>query len=232
MKNSCLAIIPARGGSKGIPRKNIVKLNGFPLISYVISAALTSKSVSKVVVSSEDEEILRISINYGAKVIKRPQKLARDDSTTDTVINHCLDTLKIEEDFVPESIVLLQPTSPLRTSLHIDEAFRLFKKNSSQAVISVFEPSHHPLKSFKINKSGYLKGLVNNKNCFLPRQQLPKVFMPNGAIFIIKTVIFKKYKTLLPPRTIPYFMSKLHSVEVDDIDDLNYAAYLMQKSSL
>jgi CMP-N-acetylneuraminic acid synthetase len=229
MEASCLAIIPARGGSKGIPRKNIVSLNGAPLISYTIGAALASKSVSRVIVSSEDEEILDISVSYGADVIKRPSALAGDDTTAEAVIFHCLDTLQKEEHFIPESFVLLQPTSPLRTCLHIDEAVKCFIENSSQAVISVFGSTYHPLKSLIIGEHGFLAGLINDEYVSAPRQQLLKAYTPNGAIYITTTKIFRKYRTLLPPETVPYFMPKSDSVDVDDMDDLDYVAFLMKK---
>jgi CMP-N-acetylneuraminic acid synthetase len=231
MEDSCLAIIPARGGSKSIFRKNIVSLNGAPLISYTIGAALASSRVSRVIVSSEDEEILDISESYGADIIKRPLELAGDGSSADAVIFHCLDTLKTEEHFIPESFVLLQATSPLRTYRHIDEATKLFIENSSEAVVSVFESPNHPLKSFKINERGFITGIISNEYITTPRQQLPKAYIPNGAIFILKTEAFRKHRTILPPETLPYFMSRLNSVDVDDMNDLNYVAFLMKKSN-
>ena len=231
MEDSCLAIIPARGGSKGIPRKNIISVNGAPLISYTIGAALASSRVSRVIVSSEDEEILDISERYGADIIKRPLELAGDGSSADAVIFHCLDTLKTEEHFIPESFVLLQATSPLRTYRHIDEATKLFIENSSEAVVSVFESPNHPLKSFKINERGFITGIISNEYITTPRQQLPKAYIPNGAIFILKTEAFRKHRTILPPETLPYFMSRLNSVDVDDMNDLNYVAFLMKKSN-
>tara|TARA_B100000315_G_scaffold123505_1_gene113502 strand:- start:467 stop:1165 length:699 start_codon:yes stop_codon:yes gene_type:complete len=229
MEDSCLAIIPARGASKGIPRKNIISVNGAPLISYTIGAALASSRVSRVIVSSENEEVLDISESCGADIINRPLELAGDDSSADAVIFHCLDTLKTEENFIPESFVLLQPTSPLRTYRHIDEATKLFIENSSQAVVSVFESTNHPLKSFKVDERGFITGLISNEYILTPRQQLPKAYIPNGAIFIIKTEAFRKHRTLLPPETLPYFMSKSDSVDVDDMNDLDYVAFLMKK---
>jgi len=232
MENSCLAIIPARGGSKGIPRKNIVSLNGAPLISYTIGAALASSSLSRVIVSSEDEEVLDISEGYGAEVIKRPLELAGDYSSVDALIFHCLDKLQKEEHFVPESFILLQPTSPLRTCSHIDEAVKLFIEKSCQAVVSVFESTYHPLKSVKIDERGFVAGLINDKYLSVPRQQLPKAYTPNGAVFLTNTETYRKYRTFIPPETVPYFMSKSDSVDVDDMDDLEYAALLMKKRNL
>ena len=224
-----LAITLARGGSKKLSRKNIAMLEGRPLISYTIKAAQQSKNITRFIVSTDDNEIADIAKSCGSEVLRRPSALAQDCSPIDDSILHCLNVLKLKEQYSSDVLVVLPPTSPLRDYHHIDDAFELFRKNTSQAVISVCEPSHHPLKSFKINDNGFIKGLVNNKNLFLPRQQLPKVLVPNGAIFIIKTNTFNRYKALLPPKTIPYIMSKLHSVDVDDIDDLNYAAYLMKK---
>lgn len=230
MKTVNLAIIPARGGSKGIYRKNIVKLNDLPLIVYSIRAALESKNTLRVIVSTEDSEISDIAKSYGAEVLTRPLNLAQDDSSSSDVIIHCLDTLELRENYKPDIVILLQPTSPLRTSVHIDAVFELFNQNVCDAVISVSEPIHHPLKSFKLNEDGYLTGMFKNEFCFLPRQKLPKVLVPNGAIYLIKTAIFKVSRSLIPPKTVPYIMSKINSVDIDDMDDLNYGAFLMSIS--
>ena len=224
-----LAIIPARGGSKGIPSKNIVKLNNIPLIAYSIQAALQSQKISRVVVSTDSNEISTLASKFGAEVVKRPAELAQDDSPIVDVIAHCLDVLELKEHYRPDTIVLLQPTSPLRTHHHIDAAFKLFEERACDAVISVCEPDHHPLKSFKLDKNEFLTGLVNNKLCFTPRQILPQALVPNGAIYLIKATVFKKLKTLLPPKTLPYIMPKTESIDVDDIDDLDYISFLLNK---
>ena len=135
-----LAIIPARGGSKRLPRKNVLDLCGKPLIAYTIEAALKSKYIDKVIVSSDDEEILNISSNFGADIIKRPIDLANDTATTIDAIKHTIDNF---ENY--DYIVLLQPTSPLRNEKHIDEAIELLEKKKADAVVSVCEMEHSPL---------------------------------------------------------------------------------------
>jgi CMP-N,N'-diacetyllegionaminic acid synthase len=229
MESKYLGIIPARGGSKGLPGKNIKELNGIPLIGYSIRAALESHSVSRTIVSTDDEAIADIAIKFGSEVLMRPTDLAKDDSLMADVILHCLNELQSKEGYVSEAFVLLQPTSPLRESSHIDEAFNIFENKNCDGVISVFEPKDHPLKSFKLSKNGFLEGLIDSKFCFLPRQELPTAYMANGSIFLIKTVAFLKNKRLFSPRIMPYFMTKPISIDIDEINDFDYAAFQMNK---
>ena len=140
MNKTFLAIIPARGGSKRLPRKNLLDLCGKPLIAWSIESALKSKYISKVIVSSDDEEILQISLNFGATVIKRPDELASDTATTFDAIEHTIKSLE-KYDYV----VLLQPTSPLRDEKHIDKAIELLEEKDADAIISVCEVEHSPL---------------------------------------------------------------------------------------
>ena len=134
-----LAIIPARGGSKGILRKNLRLLNGNPLIKYTIESALQSKYVTRTIVSTENKQIMRISKSLGAEVIQRPNSLANDNSPLEPVIHHVLDHLKRKENYTPELIILLQPTSPLRNANHIDESIVQFKQKKLDSILSVSE---------------------------------------------------------------------------------------------
>ena len=162
MKNKkILAIIPARGGSKGIPRKNIKLLAGKPLIAYTIEAALKSKYLDRVIVSTEDREIAETSRHYGAEVIKRPKILAKDKAKTIDVIFHLLNVLK-EKNYIPEIIVLLQPTSPLRIVKDIDKAIELFLKEKCESVVSVCECNPPSYWSFKKEKK-YLRPILGWK---------------------------------------------------------------------
>lgn len=144
-----LAIIPARGGSKRLPRKNVLDLCGKPLITWSIEAGLNSKYIDKVVVSSDDDEILEISRKFGAETIKRPDELASDTATTFDAIKHTIDNLE-KYDY----IVLLQPTSPLRDQKHIDEAIELLVEKNADAVVSVCEMDHSPLWSNTLPQDG------------------------------------------------------------------------------
>lgn len=225
-----LAVIPARGGSKGLPGKNIVELNGKPLIAWTIEAAKKSIFVTKAVVSSDDDLILKVAAEYGADVIKRPSELALDSSPSEPVVEHAMKILEAEgEEF--DYVMLLQPTSPLRTCEDIDSSFRLMLSANADALISVYEPEHTPLKSFKLNDRGFLEGLINNEYPFMRRQDLPKVFMPNGAIYIIKSDIFMKTGKLFCGKTVHYEMPREKSVDVDTAEDINNIKKFMLKSN-
>jgi len=217
--NKIIAIIPARGGSKGIPKKNIIVLNGKPLIAYTIEAALKSKYISEVVVSSEDEEILKVSKKFGANIIKRPYKLAHDVSPCEPVILNVLKELKKNKKGF-DVIVLLQPTSPLRDAIDIDNAIELFFKKNATALISVYKPLHSPFKAFKLSNNGLLEGIVDSETPFKCRQDIPICYYPNGAIFIIYTKLFLKYKKLFTDKTIPYVMPEEKSIDIDTHEDV------------
>ncbi|WP_299060616.1 acylneuraminate cytidylyltransferase family protein [uncultured Polaribacter sp.] len=212
-----IAIIPARGGSKGIPRKNIVNFKGLPLIQWSIDAALKSKYITNVVVSSDDDEILELANKSKDVVkIKRPIELAQDNSKTEPVLIHVLNTIKNDYDY----LILLQPTSPLRTSEDIDLAFDNLLKSNATSLISVCKLQHHPYKTFKINNNGFLEGIINNSFPFLPRQELPETYRANGAIYIVKVNEFLKEGKLLTQKTIHFEMSEKNSLDIDSKKDL------------
>lgn len=212
-----VAIIPARGGSKGIPRKNLVNFSGKPLIQWSIEAALNSKYITEVVISSDDDEILNLAQkNKGVLIIKRPLEFAQDNSKTEPVLIHVLESLK---DVNFDYLILLQPTSPLRTSKDIDLAFEKLLNSEATSLISVCELEHHPYKSFNVDENGYLQGIINNKYPFYPRQELPKTFRANGSIYIIKVNEFIKNNSLLTSKTIHFEMSVDSSLDIDTMDD-------------
>lgn len=225
MTDKALAIIPARGGSKGLPRKNVLELAGKPLITWTIEACLQSSFVDRVIVSSDDEEILEVAANSGAEGLRRPNELATDSALTVPVISHVISNLdETSESF--RYIVLMQPTSPLRTSRHLDEAFMSLISSGATSLISVSRPSHSPLKSFRI-EGGYLKGLVNDSYPFMRRQDLPKTYLANGAIYIVDINEFKKTQLLLTSRCLPYEMDSSASIDIDDMNDLKKAEILL-----
>lgn len=213
-----LAIIPARGGSKRIPRKNIKLLARKPLIAYTIEAALKSNYLDKIIVSTEDEEIGKVSKRYGATIIKRPQKLATDKANTIDVAFHVLDVLR-EKKYIPEIILLLQPTSPLRNTNDINNAIELFLKNKPKSVISVCESRETPYWMHKIDDK-YIKPLMGLKNYNRRRQDLPKTYIENGAIFIISLEELYKNKKFLTDKTLPYIMPQERSIDIDNSTDL------------
>jgi len=216
MTKKILAIIPARGGSKGLPRKNILDLAGKPLIAWTIEASLKSRYINKTIVSSDDEEILAISKKYGADIIRRPDEFSTDLASSEVVVKHAIESVNEKFDY----IVLLQPTSPLRSFEDIDNAFEfLFKKNAT-ALISVKEYNNKILKAFKEKGNGFIEGISNNQYPFTRRQDLPKVYMSNGAIYIIQVIEFNKSNSFFTDKTISYIMKDIKSLDIDNMEDL------------
>jgi len=220
-----LAIIPARGGSKRLPRKNILDLNNKPLISYTIEAGLCSKYIDKVIVSSDNDEILKISEKYGAETINRPAILANDTATTFDAIKHTIDNTE-RYDY----IVLLQATSPLRDSKDIDEAIELLKIKKAKAIVSVCEMDHSPLWSNTIgddlSMSGFLEDNILNKRS----QDLKKYYRLNGAIYICKTDELLTAKSFFLKDDIYGFkMDKKKSIDIDEEIDFKLAEILINE---
>ena len=218
-----LAIIPARGGSKRLPNKNILNLNGKPLIAWSIEAAKKSKYIDEIVVSSDSDEILEIAKKYKVKALKRPDELATDTAKSEEAILHVLENYP---EF--EYIVLLQPTSPLRTEKHIDEAIELLKKKNADGIISVCEVDHSPLWSNtlpeNLDMSNFLRDDIKGKRS----QDLPTYYRLNGAIYICKTDRFLKEKTFfIKDNIFAYVMDRKSSVDIDDEVDFKLAEVLM-----
>ena len=224
-----LAIIPARGGSKRLPRKNILNLNGKPLIAWSIEVGLSSKYIDSIVVTSDDNEILEISKKYGVTTAKRPYELANDTATTIDVVKHTIKSI----DKIYDYIILLQPTSPLRTSQHIDEAIELLSKKSADAVISVCEMEHSPLWCNTLPKDGsmidFLKEEVLNKRS----QDLEKYYRLNGAIYICDTNrLLKENSFFLKDKVFAYIMNRESSVDIDEEIDFELAKVLIGKENI
>lgn len=220
MNKKILAIIPARGGSKRLPFKNILDLDGKPLIEWTINAAKDSTFINKIIVTSDDEKILDISNKLKVDTLKRPENLALDTSTTLETINHVLDNITEKYDY----IILLQATSPLRTSTHIDESINLLFNKKANAVISVCEMEHSPLWANTLDEtldmSNFLKEEVKNKRS----QDLEKYFRLNGAIYICQVDEFIKQKTFfLKEKIYAYEMDKLSSIDIDEKLDFELA---------
>jgi len=220
-----LAVIPARGGSKEIPRKNIRLLAGKPLIAYTIEAALKSKYVDKVIVSTEDIEISQISEQYGAEVVKRPEKLARDETPTLSVIQHVVRRLKEKYDI----IVALQPTSPLRDEKDIDAAIDLFGKHGTDSLVSVCEVEHHPYWMVRVT-NGKVEPFVKTDKEYPRRQDLPKLYRFNGAIYIAKKDILMKENKIFGKNATAFIMPLEKSIDIDTELDFKLAEILMKSS--
>ena len=220
---SFLAIIPARGDSKRLPRKNILDLNGRPLIAWSIEAGLNSKYIDKVVVTSDDDEILTISKKYGAVTINRPDELASDTATTFGAIKHTVDNCE-KYDY----IVLLQPTSPLRNEKHIDEAVELLVSKKADAVVSVCKMDHSPLWSNRLDDSLSMKGFLKDEVLNERSQDLEKYYRLNGAIYICETdKLLKEEGFFLKNSIFAYKMDKKISIDIDDKFDFQLAEVFM-----
>ncbi len=229
-----LAIIPARGGSKGVHRKNIKELNNKPLISWTINAARKSKYIDKVIVSTEDEEIASTSRKYGAEVpFLRPNNLAEDDTPSIDPIMHAIQYMKNNHNYCPDYVMLLQCTSPLRSEYHIDEAIELLLSNeNADALISVTEIEHPPQWNKIINKHGYLQDFIEyDKTKLVRRQDFEKVYRLNGAIYIAKTDILLEKKDFESSRTISYIMDRKSSMDIDTIEDFQLTEFYMKKNN-
>lgn len=225
MKNKYLAIIPARGGSKRLPRKNVLNLCGKPLISYSIEAGLKSKYIDKVIVSSDDEEILNISSKLRAETIKRPDELSSDTATTFDAIKHTIDNVE-KYDYV----VLLQPTSPLRNEKHIDEAIEFLEEKKASAIISVCEVEHSPLWSNTLPKNGSMNNFLKEEVLNKRSQDLEKYYRLNGAIYICRTDLLLKEKSFFLKEDIfAYIMAKKYSIDIDEDIDFKIAEIFMKE---
>jgi CMP-N,N'-diacetyllegionaminic acid synthase len=211
-----MAIIPARGGSKGIPLKNLKLLNGKPLIDYSINGSLKSKFITRTIVSSDHPKILNRAQKLGAEIIKRPKNLATDSSQLEPVIEHCLNHFKLKENYVPDIIILLQNTSPLRTKKHIDDALSTFLDSKFDSMMSCYS-SHYFLWTLKKNilipKNHDPKNRPN-------RQQMNNQFIENGAIYITKYNTFKKSHCRISGKIGLYEMPKELSIDIDNKLDL------------
>jgi CMP-N,N'-diacetyllegionaminic acid synthase len=227
-----LAIIPARGGSKRLPRKNILDFEGKPMIAWSIEAGLKSKYVDRVVVSTDSQEIADVSVRYGADVpFFRPLELATDHAKSIDVIRYTITHLEENRDFY-EYIILLQPTSPLRTAQHIDEAVEYLLAKKANSVISVTEVGCSPFWSNTLPKDGSMKGFLETKIIDKRSQDLEKYFGLNGAIYICKVERLLEEKSLfLKDNVFAYVMSKEDSVDIDDKFDFIVAKAIHNQRS-
>ncbi len=223
-----IALIPARGGSKGIPRKNITLVAGKPLIVWTIEAAQKSRLITRVVVSTDDEEIADISLKAGAEVpFLRPSSLAEDTTPAIPVIIHALDWLAAKDDYHPEYLALLQPTSPLRISNDIDNAILLALKKKADSVIGVTEAESHPYWTRKIHSDGRLAEFIHMPEEISRRQDLPLAYVINGAIYIVQTGLLLEKKTLYTENSFAYTMPRERSMDIDTPFDLLLADLYM-----
>lgn len=225
-----LSIIPARGGSKGLPGKNIKMFMGKPLIGWTIESARRSSYIDRVLVSTDSFEIGEIAKTYGAEIpFMRPKELSNDQASGNSVISHALDWVEQNEHIIYDYFVLLQPTSPLRETWQIDEAIiKLNANKSANSLVSIKEVSEHPYWMKKLNDKGYLEDFIDKKESVSRRQDLPQVFIVNGALYLSKPKYFQKYQNFYLFDCLPYLMDQTTSVDIDDLNDFEYAETMMK----
>jgi len=226
-------MIPARSGSKGVPNKNIKLLGGYPLIAYAICASRLSSEISRTIVSTDSPEYAEIAKKYGAEVpFLRPPEISQAKSLDIEFIQHAIQWFDENEGLIPDILVHIRPTTPLRDPEIIDEAIRLFQKDSQATSLrSVHELAESPHKVFNIDSNGYLKGLFPDdprpEYYNLPRQSFPTAYHPNGYVDIIRCEFVQKNDSLHGQKMIGFITPV--SIEVDRREDFEYLEYLLTK---
>lgn len=225
---TCIALIPARGGSKGVPGKNLKKLAGKPLIGWTIEAAKLVSEIDEIVVSTDDPEIAEISRSFGASVpFVRPERYAADNVHAVHVILHFLDWLESQQRELPDTVMMLLPTAPLRRSWHIANALQVFQEDLSSPVISVYR-SLTPLISLRRIEDGKLAPVIKTKDLNIQRQDLKPVFGVNGSIYIASPEILRAEGTFHTITARPFIMDRLHSLDINSLDDFAMAEHLLK----
>ncbi|WP_206810941.1 acylneuraminate cytidylyltransferase family protein [Paradesulfitobacterium ferrireducens] len=221
-----LGLIPARGGSKGIPRKNVRILGGKPLLAWTVEAAVRSSCLDRIILSTDDEEIASVGKQIGCEVpFLRPAELAKDETPGIEPVLHAIKWLKENEDYEPEFIMLLQPTSPFRTSEQIKEAVKLIQTREFllfDSLVSVVKPDHSPEWMFVEKKDGRITPLLYSHQVNR-RQELSLTYALNGAMYIARTETLIIEKSFVTERTMAFQMDKITSLDIDTMFDWKIA---------
>jgi CMP-N,N'-diacetyllegionaminic acid synthase len=229
-----LAIIPARGGSKGVPMKNIKPLGGKPLILWTVEAAMASKKIERVILSTDDAEIADVCMETGVDIpFMRPPELAQDDSLAIDNYIHIIKRLASDFGEQHENFVVLQPTTPLRNSMDIDGAIELFLKKDADSVISCVELDHPPDLMFSINDDGAVERFkdVETRKA-MNRQSSDTAYIPNGGVFVFKFSLLMEHYSYYSKKTYAYPMPQRRSVDIDTLFDFEYVEFLMTQGNI
>lgn len=220
-----LAIIPARGGSKGVPRKNVLQICGKPMIGWTIEAALMAKHVDRVVVSSDDPEILLIASRFGATAIERPVSISGDLASSEAALEHAVQYLKEKEDYSPDLIVFLQCTSPLTDASDIDGVIETLLKNEVDTALAVRD-FHYFL--WQVDEQGHVAGVNHDKSIRQMRQERKPQYLETGAVYAMRTAGFLKYRHRFFGKTAMYVMPPERCLEIDEPVDFQIAEMLVR----
>lgn len=231
-----LAIIPARGGSKGIPRKNLTVLNGKTLVEHSVGHARASRLVNRVMVSSDNEEILEVARRAGAEVpFRRPMELAGDQVLDLPVFKHVLEEYAARENYVPELVVHLRPTAPYRKPEWIDACIRLLMEHpDAHSIRSVSEPDKHPYRMFTLSNSGYLDPIMKHLHpepYLLRRQDLPHVYYYNCVIDVTRRSTIQQMNSMTGKNILPFIMNPDDVYDIDTPRDLEITRHFFEKKS-
>ncbi|MGE5380679.1 MAG: cytidylyltransferase domain-containing protein [Methylocystaceae bacterium] len=222
--NTILAIIPARGGSKGIPRKNIYNLAGKPLIAWTIEAAMASQFIDRLILSSDDEEIIAVAQSYGCEVpFKRPGELARDETPGIAPVLHAINNIGQPYGY----IVLLQPTSPLRTAEDIDSCIKKCIDSSADSCVSMTRVEDNPYLMYLLNEDEVITPVADSAR-HQRRQDTPPIFKLNGAVYVASSLFLQQEISFVGTRTVALVMPNERSVDIDSFDDLLLAEKILQ----
>jgi N-acylneuraminate cytidylyltransferase/CMP-N,N'-diacetyllegionaminic acid synthase len=227
-----LVVVGARGGSKSLPGKNIAPLCGKPLIAWTIEAATGSRSVTRTIVTTDDEEIAETARRCGAEIpFTRPASLAQDHTPGIDVVLHAVRWLDDQQGYRPDIVVHLQPTSPLRASSDIDDAITLLVERDADAVVGVTHVKHHPWWMKKVDQDGWMHDFVPQSAPTANRQELPPVYSVNGAIYLARLDVLIETGGWYTLRTSAYVMPAERSVDIDTWHDLAVAELLLEAAS-
>ena len=223
-----IAVIPARAGSKRLPRKNILPLAGRPCIEWTLEAVSESKEISRVAVSTDDPTVQELASHYAdVEIVDRPELLGRDEASTVDVMLHALEVLKARG-FQFSWVLLLQPTSPLRTSAHIDEAVNLAREKSADGLVSICRTGHPREWIAPATPGQSLEKFFSETELHRSAASLPTSYTVNGAIYLIRTSVFEEEKTFFPrKKIIGYEMERRYSVDIDDLYDFELAEWTL-----
>ncbi len=230
-----LAIIPARGGSKGLPNKNILPLGNHPLIAYSIAAGLKTPEINRVICSTDSEKIRDVAISYGAEVpFLRPAEFAQDHSGDLEVFTHALNWLNTHESYIPDFVVQLRPTSPIRFIHDIQKGLEIIKNNSRiDSLRAVSEPITTPYKMWTIKEDGFLSPLLKIDNNPEPyntaRQLLPRVWVQNGTLEIIRTKTILEKKSMTGTNIYPLITANETYVDIDSKANMTFAELIIKE---
>ena len=232
-----LALIPARGGSKSIPLKNIRLFAGYPLIAYSIAAGLAAETVNRVIVSSDDAEILAIARRYGAETpFQRPEEYAQDHTPDLPVFRHALQWLEENEGYRPEIVVQLRPTSPFRRVDHIDQSvYRLLEHPNADAIRTVCVPFQNPYKMWRIGPNGLMRPLLEtdfSEPYNMPRQALPEVYWQTGYVDAVWTDTILDQDSMTGRNILPLIIDASEWIDIDSPDDWRRAERLLQSGEI